>query len=59
MAIYKKIEERKDLCRYIIVASSDTEDSLHKSFVDTRVFECSQIEFFQYSQVTNFVELSF
>lgn len=36
MAIYKKIEERKDLCCYIIVAYSDTEDSLRKSLVDTR-----------------------
>lgn len=36
MAIHKKIEESKDLCRYIIVAYSDTEDSLSKSFVDTR-----------------------
>lgn len=35
MAIYKEIEERMDLCRYIIVAYSDTEDSLRKSFVDT------------------------
>lgn len=48
-----------DLYRYIIVAYSDSEDSLRKSFVDTQGYECSQIEFFQYSQVTNFVELSF
>lgn len=36
MAIYKKIEEGKDLWRYIIVAYSKFEDSLRKSFVDTR-----------------------